>query len=199
MQLSFDFGDSGNAPWRPLLSERLFFGVFPDLETARGVRRLAERCVYENHLRGWLLDTPRLHMSVHHVGDRRRLDHRLVYGAQLAGKAVLMPPFEVTLNAMETFKGAPPVKGKPVRWPTVLLSEGDGPLVLFEMLRSAMGRYGLRAASWFKPHMTLFYGPDFVLPQKVEPIRFVVREFVLIHSECGLSRYNALGRWPLGA
>jgi 2'-5' RNA ligase len=45
--------------------------------------------------------------------------------------------------------------------------------------------------------MTLYYGPQPVPLQAIEPIRFVVREFVLIHSERGLTRYNLLDGWSL--
>jgi 2'-5' RNA ligase len=65
------------------------------------------------------------------------------------------------------------------------------------VLGTAMENNGLRAARDFTPHMTLFYGPTPIPLLDIEPIRFAVREVVLIHSERGLSRYNVIDRWPL--
>ena len=47
------------------------------------------------------------------------------------------------------------------------------------------------------PHMTLFYSPASVRPAEIEPIRFRVERFFLIHSERGLTKYNVLGCWSL--
>jgi 2'-5' RNA ligase len=79
----------------------------------------------------------------------------------------------------------------------VLRAEGTALFDLHALLGAAMREWGLKAADEFVPHMTLLYGPNAVPLQAIEPIRFVAREFVLIHSELGLTRYTVLGRWPL--
>jgi 2'-5' RNA ligase len=45
--------------------------------------------------------------------------------------------------------------------------------------------------------MTLLYGPTPIPAQPIEPLRFVVAGFSLIHSELGLTRYNVIDRWSL--
>jgi RNA 2',3'-cyclic 3'-phosphodiesterase len=45
--------------------------------------------------------------------------------------------------------------------------------------------------------MTLFYGSKPVPMQAIKPIRLMFNEFVLVHSELWLTRYNMVGRWPL--
>ena len=60
-----------------------------------------------------------------------------------------------------------------------------------------MAKNGLRPGIDFKPHMTLLYGEKPMAKQEIEPIRLLVKEFVLIHSERGLTRHNVIDRWPL--
>lgn len=66
-----------------------------------------------------------------------------------------------------------------------------------KILGAAMERYGLKIAEHFVPHLTLFYASRPITPRAIKPIRFLVDEFVLIHSELGLTRYNILDRWRL--
>ena len=92
------------------------------------------------------------------------------------------------------------MNGRP-RKPLVLLAEGDALSELHNILSVAMKKNGLRAAEHFSrpPHMTLSYGRGTIPVQAIEPICFVVNEFVLIHSELWLTRYHVLDRWPLHA
>jgi RNA 2',3'-cyclic 3'-phosphodiesterase len=47
--------------------------------------------------------------------------------------------------------------------------------------------------------MTLSFGSKPISMRAIEPICLVVKEFVLIHSELGLTRHKAIDRWPLTA
>jgi len=47
------------------------------------------------------------------------------------------------------------------------------------------------------PHLTLLYDARRVDEQPIDPIRWTVREFVLVHSLLGQTRYIPLGKWPL--
>jgi 2'-5' RNA ligase len=97
-----------------------------------------------------------------------------------------------------SFAGASVRDGEPRRRPLVMLGRAEALSELHQRLGTVMKRNGLRgASSAFTPHMTLLYGPDALPRQTIEPIRFAVREFTLVHSERGLSRYNTLGRWRL--
>lgn len=186
-------------PWPRKRSDGLFFGLFPDACTARRIGGLADRFVCEHRLAGTRIRNDRLHVSVQLVGRYPRLRPRFVHAAQLAGNAVSLPPFEVTFRLIESFEAPPSRGGGPARNPLVLLGEGAGLFELHGALGAAMGKIGLRASETFAPHMTLLYGPSRVPRQRIDPIRLVVRELVLVHSEHGLTRYHALGRWPLEA
>ncbi|WP_163269265.1 2'-5' RNA ligase family protein [Chelativorans alearense] len=197
MQGVFEFYCLPPWPKRPKRPERLFFCLFPDTETAIYARGFAERFVCENHLRGTLLQAPRLHISLQHVGDYGYLRTKFVYAARQAGKAVSMHPFEVVFRFVKSFEGAPSITGGERKRPLVLLGDGEALPALHKSLGAAMEKNGLRAAEPFTPHMTLFYGPEPVPMQAIEPIRFVAREFALVHSERGLTRYNVIDRWSL--
>lgn len=178
---------------RPQKPERLFFCLFPDPATAARVVRFRESFTSERRLAGSRLDAERLHVSLHHVGDYARLKSKHVYGAQLAGKAVTMPSFEVAFRAVKSFESASGRRNRPL----VLIGEGQKLFELRKALGDAMETRGLRAIEPFAPHMTLLYGPDAVPVQEITPIRFTVDAFALVHSEVGLSRYHLLDRWLL--
>jgi 2'-5' RNA ligase len=108
-----------------------------------------------------------------------------------------MPAFEIVFHAIGSFAGTPSTPGRPQRRPLVLLGNGAGLTDLHRMLGAAMRTVGLRAAPDFAPHMTLAYSPTLVPWLSIEPIRFVVHEFELIHSELWLGRYNTIDRWFL--
>lgn len=193
MQGVFDFHE--HLPDRPRRPERLFFGVLPDSETGSQVTRFIDQFFWENRLMGTRLRTDRLHVSLHHIGDFRRLRTKFIYAAQQAGKAVSMGPFEVAFRFVKSFEAMPHKKD---RRPLVLLGEGGEALAeLFRSLGIAMTRNGLEAAADFVPHMTLSYGPDAIPVQAIEPIRFTVKDFALIHSRLGLTRYEVIDRWSL--
>jgi 2'-5' RNA ligase len=194
MQCAFDFHEDLNH--RPKRPERLFFCLQPDSETGSRVARFGDRFFSENHLKGTRLTTERLHVSLHHVGDYTRLRTKFVYAAQRAGMAVSMGPVEVEFRFVQSFEGAPRKKGPQ---PLVLLGEGDALRELFHTLGVAMTRNGLQAAEDFTPHMTLFYGPQPVPVQAIEPIRFVAKDFTLMHSRLGLAQHEVINRWSLVA
>lgn len=71
--------------------------------------------------------------------------------------------------------------------------------MLQQALGAAMEKAGLgRCAMRYIPHITLMYTDRLVDDRAVEPVRWMVHEFVLVHSLLGRSRYLALGRFPLG-
>lgn len=184
-------------PARPIRPERLFFGLLLDAETSVHVERFRQQFLHENHLKGTQIKTERLHVSLHHVGDYKRLRTKYVYAAKQAGKAVSMHPFEVNFRFIKSFEGTPSIDGRLAKCPLVLLGEGEALFELHQILGAAMEKNGLRAAEHFIPHMTLLYGSKLIPFHMIEPIRFVVKEFKLIHSELWLARYNERGSWAL--
>jgi 2'-5' RNA ligase len=195
MQGVFDF--YRDHPARPKRPERLFFALFPDTEALTHVAQFRQRFLDENQVEARRLKTERLHVSLHHVGDYKRLPTKYIYAARQAGKAISMCPFEVTFRFIKSFEGAPRADGKPRKRPLVLLGQGDALRELHRSLGTVMKKNGLKAAEHFTPHMTLSYGPNSIPLQPIEPIRFVVGEFALIHSKLWLTQYDLVDRWPL--
>lgn len=118
------------------------------------------------------------------------------YAADLAAETVHMPPFEITFSRLGSFPGVPK-KDRPLEHPLVLLAD-DGPVVeLYAELGAGLRRYQYRVPESFRPHLTLSYNRQFLPARAIEPISFMVREFVLIHSRRGLKEYLILKRWPL--
>jgi 2'-5' RNA ligase len=195
VQGAFDF--YRDAPVRSKRPERLFFGLFPDAETSIHVGRLRQRFVHDHHMAGTWLKTERLHVSLHHVGDYKRLRTRVLYAARQAGDAISMRSFKVTFRFIGSLEAAPPLDGRPRGRPLVLLAEGDALVELHQILGAAMKINGLRAGERFTPHMTLFYGQKSIPVQAIEPICFVAKEFALIHSRLWLTQYDRVDRWPL--
>jgi 2'-5' RNA ligase len=193
MQGTFDFY-SDQSRWRKN-PERLFLCVMPDDKTRGEVVQFGDQFFFQRRLGGSRLKPERLHMSLHHIGDFPRLRDKDVYAARQAARTVFMEPFEIRLRSVQSFEPAPHRRN---RRPLVLLGEGGNELeTLFHTLGMALTRNGLKAAAAFTPHMTLSYGPQPVPIQAIEPIRFRVRDFVLIHSRLGLTQYEVIDRWPL--
>lgn len=76
----------------------------------------------------------------------------------------------------------------------------NGLTMLQQALGEAMEGAGLaRAVPHYAPHLTLMYGDRFVAEQPLEvEVKWVVREFVLVHSLLGHSTNRALSRFQLG-
>jgi RNA 2',3'-cyclic 3'-phosphodiesterase len=148
-------------------------------------------------MEGTPVNLDRLHLSLHHLGDHKRLKPKLLYAARRAAEAVLIRQFEVTFSIIRSFEVTPPAGGRPHRHPLILLCQGEALPELHRILGAGMKKNGLRGAKHFTPHITLAYSPKLVLEQAIEPVRFFVRELVLIHSKLGLSQYHIVGRWPL--
>jgi 2'-5' RNA ligase len=191
----FDFCRHG--PARPKKPERLFLALLPDGQTALRIADFAEQFVRGNGLQGTRVKADRLHVSLHHIGDYKRLRSDVLYAVGQAGDSVSSPAFEMTFGSVGSFGAAD--EGAGGRRPLVLLSAADAVLPFHQMLGAALAKSGLRAGAHFTPHITLFYGGARILPQAIDPIRFVVKDFALIHSALGLKKYEVLQRWSLKA
>ncbi|QND52138.1 2'-5' RNA ligase family protein [Phyllobacterium sp. 628] len=195
MQHEFDLNDGwANRPWQPENADRMFFGLMTGSSISDRVSTRRTQLVSALNLdaRGYISED-RFHVSLLWVSDRERLRSQEVLAARLAGNAVAMTPFELTFDRARSFPG-----GKRNHCPFVLLGEGDGVRQLYQRLGSAMIANGLRTRMGdYCPHLTLLYDQRFVTQQEIEPIRFKVNEFFLIHSKRGLSEYEILDRWTL--
>lgn len=182
--------------WQPKRPVRLFLGVLVDSDKGDCIYQFGQKFCGERHLRG----TPRrrelLHISLHFIGDYTHLPPRIIYGVKQASQTILLAPFDVTLNHVQSFD-VPSRDGESKRFVLVLRAQGAPLVDLHRTLGAVLRKWGFKTGDHFTPHVTLLYGPDAIPTQAIEPIRFTVKDFALIHSERGLSRYNILCRWSL--
>ena len=180
----------------PRLDDRLFFAVFPPPEVAEQIAQRAAGLRSAVSLRAKWLATERFHVTLHHLGDHDGLREDIVRSASEAADALRAAPFEACFDQAMSFprrgdRGAPFV----MRGGTGL----QGLMAFQEQLGEAMKQAALHrfVASSFTPHITLAYDPQEAPLQAIEPIRWVVNEFALVHSLIGKTRHIVLGRWPL--
>ncbi|WP_407062132.1 2'-5' RNA ligase family protein [Burkholderia pyrrocinia] len=105
-----------------------------------------------------------------------------------------VPPFGVTFDQTLRFNG------RPGHRPFVLTgSEGLDALVMFQrQLVDALRGARLRVSGTrFTPCLTLLYGDGKFNRCGIEPITWIVSEFVLIRSWLGKMHYDVIVRWPL--
>ena len=180
----------------PKLTDRLFFAIFPDTAAATRIARLAQHLRGEHELKGKPLETRRLHVTLHHLGDYPGLPREIVAAAAKAAATVAMPAFEVSFDRALSFSA------RPGNRPFVLCgSDGGGALAAMQcILGAALGKAGFaagRAKPPYTPHVTLLYDDSLVAERPVESVAWTVSEFVLVHSLLGQSRHVPLARWPL--
>ncbi len=106
-----------------------------------------------------------------------------------------MAPFDVVFDRAVSFNRTdrpPPVVLRPSNDPTALVT-------FHRRIGDAMRKTGLcrQVTSRFTPHITLLYDHHVVKERSIEAVRFKVRDFALVHSLLGRSRYIELARWPL--
>ncbi|GJL92021.1 MAG: hypothetical protein DHS20C04_16800 [Hyphococcus sp.] len=121
--------------------------------------------------------------------------NEVVDSACRAAKSIKAAPFDVTFGKVESFD----VKSD--RFPLELLcSEGLADLRHFhQQLGLALKQEGLNRFAAFRltPHMTLLYGDRIIEEHPVDPISWRVKEFALVLSHWGETRYDILGQWLL--
>jgi len=144
----------------------------------------------ENGLAGKPLKPDNFHISLPLIWEGSDFPSTLVEKISARVQSVRMGPFEVTLNMAMSFR-------QPRQYVLVLGTTRSVADIyaLNRQLVMAMGAK-VRGGS-FNPHMTLLYADRPVEKQPVEPIRWMAREFVLVHSHVGRGRHDIVARWPL--
>ena len=179
----------------PPRNDRLFFAVFPDAFAAERIAALGQRVRSEQGLPGPVLRSDRLHVTLHHLGDFAGVPQGIVDASQEAASALPSAAFEVAFDLVESFKS------RAGNHPCVLCTRQppEGLMRFQSALGEALQRHGVlsRSEREFTPHVTLFYDKRQLAAQPVEPVSWMAREFVLIHSRIGLTQHIPLGRWPL--
>jgi 2'-5' RNA ligase len=134
--------------------------------------------------------TERLHFTLHHLGDYDIEHNGIVETARSAGASVTAGCFAVELDRATNFGGM------------FVLTGGAGVAELKNFQRAlgqsmTLAGLGKHVQKNFTPHVTVLYGDNDRREIAVEPIRWTVREFVLIHSLLGETKHTVLGRWNL--
>ncbi len=179
----------------PPVTDRLFFAIFPDPATAARIARQADDLRAAHQLGGRPLAPARFHITLHHLGDHAGVRRDIVTMAGEAAEAMTTAPFEVTFDRAASFHNGG-------NNPFVLQGgEGLKALKAFQRdLGQAMARAGL--GKWvdksFTPHVTMLYDRRLAAEQAVEPVRWMVGGFTLVHSLLGRTEHVALGNWTLG-
>ena len=175
--------------------DNIFFAVCPDEAAAAQIHDITKSIGVEFRLRGRLLDRLCLHITLHGVGEYEGLPRSRIAQANEAARSISMPAFDVGFDRAMSFGS----NGQ--NRPLVLRgSVGHAELRrLHRLLGEAMRRVGLwrTVRSSFTPHVTMLYDSRTVAERPVPPVRWTVREFVLVHSPQGHSRHYHLGRWEL--
>jgi 2'-5' RNA ligase len=178
----------------------LFFAIFPDSETAAKIKTLAADRKKAIGLKGRLQAAGRLHISLLGLGSGYPdLPEEIIEKAHLAGDHVNSPPFKAEFLRTESFD-----RKSDNNYPFVL--SGDAGLDALKAFRATLYAAAKKAGlgpviskSGFTPHVTLLYadrlaGDEYPV---TPPICWDVKEFALVWSHIGKSRYELLGKWPL--
>lgn len=184
-QLTLNFG------FAPKSRDNVFFAVLPDEETALKMNGLAKRLRAKHHLSGFPRPPNVLHVSLLGIAG---LDPQVIAQAKKAADSIVMQPFTVWFNRAMSFQN---VDERPI----VLVGDVeaiDGFSHLRNSLNDAVRAAGLSSdGGGFKPHATLLYDQAEMPAEFIDTISWTVRDFRLIHSVVGETRYIDLGVWPL--
>ncbi|MDQ0318684.1 2'-5' RNA ligase [Pararhizobium capsulatum DSM 1112] len=173
----------------------LFLAVVPEQAAAHQACEIGHRLGREHRLS----HTPRplelLHVTLNPIGSYMTLSEADVFTVSDAMASVRAAPFEASFDRAASFSHGDRkllVLGSAVR--------SEELMDLHVQLAKEMWGAGMTFTynPRFMPHMTLSYG-ETAMPETMlaEPVRWMVREVVLIHSLVGEGRYEYLGRWPL--
>ena len=176
---------------------RLFFALWPD-ETVRDDIAAAADALRRRHApHGRWIGRHRYHLTLQFLGDADRLREDIANAAMRAAATLHAEAFDLVLDTAGSFRN------RSVPW--WLGCAEPPPLLhaLWSSLGKALAREAVRADSGkaLVPHVTVLRDAHAALPRTpIPPVRWPVREFVLVHSVLGRqSAYHLLGRWPLGS
>ena len=173
---------------------KVFFALRPEPPAALAAQELgrARRRPGE-----WPMPRERFHVSLNHVASAPTLPTDSVDRALRAASGVSIAPFVIAFNRLGSWGGKAADRAV-VLWG----DEGvDGALRLHSALHSSLRAAGVArgAEPVFEPHLTLLRKARDVAQEFILPVRWWVREFVLLDSVHGEGRHEVLGRWTLGA
>jgi 2'-5' RNA ligase len=135
-----------------------------------------------------------LHATLCSIGHFPDLSDERVEAACKAAGALAAKAFEMALDRVRTYPNGQQML------PFVAFSENGVPgaeFLRYELM-GELRRVGFTFPKKLPaPHMTFCYDRRSIAEQAIEPIRWMVRDFVLIHSIQGEGRHVLLGQWQL--
>lgn len=198
-QLSLDFG-------APLIEQRrppkasepavakptnlLFFGLRPSADEASQTRRWARQLAARFGLRGPLRPPHLLHMTLHPIAHFHEAPDWIEDWSRHAVSRLQVEPFDLTFDRSVRFHGSNAC---------VLRCEETPALRRLQRgLSDALSDLEGVARYRFTPHVTLLYDEHLSEEAILDaPLTWTVRDFELIHSFQGQSRYRQMARFVL--
>jgi len=174
-----------------------FFAVLPDDRARSEIFAVGERFRKSHRVAGSPSAMESLHLSLCPMGNPERLRQPLESALLAAAAGVIAESFDVTLDSVMRFSA------KDGQFPFVLCTDAAttaAALHLRKTIAAEQLRAGLQVSgvSSFLPHVTLLQGHAIdAIEESIAPVRWHAREFVLIRSFFGQSRFEVVGRWPL--
>lgn len=141
-----------------------------------------------------LLGPSRYHITLCGIKGQGEAPAWIIAALKAIGGSVSAPIFDIAFDHARGY-------GRPGEPRAVFLASTQKISVLDDFywrLRNAMQANGFRTKPGFNPHLTVFYDEHPVTNAIVPPVRFTVRDLVLIRSIHGSSRHDHLARWRLG-
>jgi len=181
----------------PPTLHRLFFALWPGDELRRDIAEAAERLHRGHGGGGRRIGAHRYHLTLQFLGDFAQVPPSLVDRAAgaAASAAGTVPVFDFTLDRAGSFRN------RSIPWWIGCEALPPGLAHLWSTLGDALAPAGVRVASGksLVPHVTVVRdAPRPLVPVAIEPLRWRVDSFVLIHSELGArNAYTEAGRWSL--
>ena len=173
----------------------LFLAVMPDQAAAMQASEIGRRLLHARGVAACLRPLDTLHVTLNPVGSYLKLSEADVFAVSEVMSSIRAAPFEVSLDRASSFSHG---ERKLMVLSNAIRSEEL--MDLHVQLAKEMWGAGMTFTynPRFMPHMTLSYGEAEIAETVLaEPVRWMAREVVLIHSLVGESRYEYLGRWPL--
>jgi 2'-5' RNA ligase len=171
----------------------VFFGLMPDHTTRERMVEAVESLRTSHDPQGRWLKPARYHMTLHFLGTFSELPEDRIAAAIRAADGLRSPAFELLLDRAGSFSGG-------IGW--LGCARAEPPLQqLWEELRQALARehVATKGHTRFVPHVTVLRDARKAMPEvPIEPIRWPIREMMLIDSQLGdRNEYRALGSWQL--
>lgn len=175
-----------------------FFAVLPDERTRAAITGASERFRKSHRVSGSAVGIDSLHLAICPMGNPTRPLPSVEAALLAAAGEVHAHAFDITLDAAMRFSV------NDGRFPFVLCADSastESALKLRLALAEAQRRCGLAVTgvSSYLPHVTLLHGHAIdAIRESIVPIRWTVREFVLVRCFFGQGRQEVVERWSLG-